>query len=57
MIAVDTRSLIANLGGEAGDDVEAADQALEDQQAVLPPVVLTELSSEPKLDPRVRRLI
>ncbi len=57
MIAVDTSSLVAFLRGETGRDVEAVDQALELQQAVLPPVVLTELISHPHLDRTVSRLI
>lgn len=55
MIAVDTSSLIAFFGGEEGSDVDALDQALKLSQAVLPPVVLTEILSDPKLDRRARR--
>lgn len=57
MIAVDTSSLVAFLSGDAGDDVESVDQVLELNQAVLPPVVLTELLSAPGLHRRVARLI
>ena len=57
MIAVDTSSLVAYLSGEAGDDVESVDQVLELNQAVLPPVVLTELLGSPGLHRRVARLI
>jgi len=57
VIAVDTSSLIAFLKGDAGDDVEAVDQALEQNQAVLPPVVLSEVLSDPCLDSRVQRLV
>lgn len=57
MVAVDTSTLIAFLRGEGGRDVEALDRALESSQAVLPPVVLVEILSDPKLDPRVSRLI
>ncbi len=57
MIAIDTSSLIAFLGGEEGHDVEALDRALEMSQAVLPPVVLTEILSAPGLPPRVARLV
>lgn len=49
MIAVDTSSLIAFLGGERGADVEAVEGSLERGDAVLPPVVLSELLSDPKL--------
>lgn len=57
MVAVDTSSLIAFLRGEEGPDVERVDQALEENQAVLPPVVLTEILSDPKLAREVRKLI
>jgi predicted nucleic acid-binding protein len=49
MIALDTSSLVAYLEGSAGRDVNAIDQALRDGQACLPPVVLTELLSDPRL--------
>ncbi len=49
MIAIDTSSFIAYLSGDKGDDVEAVDLALEQRQAVLLPVVLSELLSDPKL--------
>ena len=53
MIAVDTSSLVAYLGGEEGVDVELVDQAFEFGQAVLPPVVLTEVLSAPGLEARI----
>ncbi|MGH7334688.1 MAG: type II toxin-antitoxin system VapC family toxin [Candidatus Rokuibacteriota bacterium] len=56
MIALDTSSLIAYLTGEKGPDVEAAGVALEHHQAVLPPVVLSELLSDPELDGVVKKL-
>ena len=49
MIAADTSSLSAYLTGEKGDDVSAVEDALQARHLVLPPVVLTELLSEPKL--------
>lgn len=49
MIAVDTSSFIAYFADDTGDDVDAVDQALADQQVVLPPPVLSELLSTPKL--------
>ncbi len=49
MIAVDTSSLVAYLCGASGDDVEVVSTALDQRQAVLPPVVLTEMLSDPKL--------
>lgn len=57
MIALDTSSLIAFLGGAEGSDVEAVDEALAHNLAVLPPVVVTEILSAPGLDPEVARLI
>lgn len=49
MIAIDTSSLVAYLSGARGADVEATGLALEHRQAALPPVVLSELLSDPKL--------
>ena len=49
MIAVDTSSLRRFLAGEAGSDVEAVSLLLTHRQMVLPPVVLTEILSEPTL--------
>lgn len=57
MIAVDTSSLIAYLSGERGVDVEATALALEHRQAALPPVVLTEIVSDPALSPDVKALL
>lgn len=56
MIAIDTRSFIAYLSGAHGPDVEATGLALEHRQAALPPVVLSELLSDPKLPRAVRAL-
>ena len=49
MIAADTSTWVAFLGGDAGEDVKLLDRALEDRQVVMVPVVLTELLSDPKL--------
>ncbi|MGA2738129.1 MAG: PIN domain-containing protein [Bryobacteraceae bacterium] len=49
MIAVDTSSWIAFLQGDAGDDVELLDRALQDRQVLMAPAVLTELLSDPQL--------
>jgi predicted nucleic acid-binding protein len=57
MIAADSSSLIAYLSGAAGPDVDAVDRALGDEQLCLPPVVLTELLSDPKLPKPVRSLL
>jgi predicted nucleic acid-binding protein len=49
MIAVDTSTWVAFLEGDAGKDARILDKALEDQQVVMVPAVLTELLSDPKL--------
>jgi predicted nucleic acid-binding protein len=48
MIAADTSSLVAYLRGVGGKDVETLDIAAAAGELVLPPVVLTELLSDPK---------
>ena len=57
MVAVDTSSMVAFLEGGKGADVEVVQTALDQQQLVLPPVVLTELLSDPSLPPAVRSLL
>ncbi len=57
MIAIDTSSLVAYLRGEEGDDVESVDEAFGLRQAVLPPVVLTEILSIPGLDREISKLV
>ena len=47
MIAADTSSIVAFLQGDAGDDTDIIQSALDHQQLVLPPVVLTEIDLEP----------
>jgi predicted nucleic acid-binding protein len=49
LIAIDTSSWSAYLGGERGADVEKVEEALQRGDAVLPPVVLCELLSAPSL--------
>jgi predicted nucleic acid-binding protein len=49
--------MVAFLQGDDGDDVELVQAALDEQQLVLPPVVLSELLSEPSLAPKVRGLL
>jgi predicted nucleic acid-binding protein len=56
MIALDTSSLVAYLGGDDGDDIDAVEIALRSQQAVLPPVVLCELLSDPTLPASASRI-
>ncbi|HVA78209.1 MAG TPA: hypothetical protein VNF27_09950 [Candidatus Binataceae bacterium] len=47
MTALDTSSMIAFLSGERGANVNAVEAALALRQAVFPPVVVTELLSDP----------
>ena len=49
MIAVDTSTWIAFLQGDAGEDAELLDRALQDRQVLMVPVVLTEMMSNPDL--------
>ena len=57
MIALDTSSLVHYLAGSAGADVEAVDSALAQSQACLPPVVLSEILSDPRLPPDLAGLV
>lgn len=49
MIAADTSTWVAFLQGGRGQDADLLDRALRDRQVLMPPVVLTELLSDPKL--------
>jgi predicted nucleic acid-binding protein len=57
VIAVDTSSMIAFLQGDPGDDTDVIQSALDHQQLALPPVVLTELLSDPAISRPVRTLL
>ena len=57
MIALDTSSAIAFLSGERGRDVTAVEQALRFRQGVFPPVVVTELLSDPEVRADIAALI
>jgi predicted nucleic acid-binding protein len=59
VIAVDTSSWIAFFSDREspGDDTALVESALADHQACLPPIVLTELLSDPKLPRAVATLI
>lgn len=57
MIAADTSTWIAFLQGDPGEDTDLLDQALEHKQVLMSPVVLTELLSDPKLDPKVAKTL
>jgi predicted nucleic acid-binding protein len=49
LIAADTSTWIAFLEGDSGEDLQLLDKALEDQQVLMAPAVLTEMLSDPKL--------
>jgi predicted nucleic acid-binding protein len=57
VIALDTSSLIHYLAGSAGPDVDAVDAALAHSQACLPPVVLSEVLSDPRLPQEVEEAL
>ncbi|HJQ97928.1 MAG TPA: PIN domain-containing protein [Candidatus Polarisedimenticolaceae bacterium] len=57
MIAVDTSTLIAFFQDAPGPDVAALDRAIELGHLILPPLVVTEILSDPKLDRHVARLV
>lgn len=57
MIALDSSALIAFLAGATGRDTDLVDQLLADHQACLPPAVLTEMLSDPKLPKYVAELL
>jgi predicted nucleic acid-binding protein len=49
LIAADTSTWVAFFQGESGRDVQILDTALEDKQVLMPPAVIVELLSDPKL--------
>jgi predicted nucleic acid-binding protein len=51
VIAADTSTWVAYLQGLTGDDTRTLDRALDDRQVLMPPPVLSELLSDPKLAP------
>lgn len=57
MIAADSSSLIAWFRGDDGPDAILLDQALDRGLVVLPPVVVTEVLSDPALDEGTARLV
>jgi len=56
VIALDSSALIAYLSGVRDAMTDAVDVALGERQACLPPVVLTELTSDPRLSTEVASL-
>ena len=57
MIAVDTSTWIAFLEGDAGEDAELLDRALQDRQVLMVPVVLTEVLSDRMLPSEVSQTL
>jgi len=57
MIAVDTSSWLAFLQGDAGEDGELLDRALQDRQVLMAPAVLTEVLSDLKLSAEVSQTL
>jgi predicted nucleic acid-binding protein len=57
MLAVDSSTLIPYLAGEQGSDIDALDIALQAKQVALPPVVLCEMLSDPKVPGRVSKVL
>ena len=55
--ALDSSALIAYLQGESGGVPDAVEVVLAGHQACLPPVVLTEVTSDPKVGTRVLTLV
>jgi predicted nucleic acid-binding protein len=56
VIAIDTSSWSAYLANQSGSDVDKVEAALEHGHAVLPPVVLCELLSNPRLPAAAAKL-
>jgi predicted nucleic acid-binding protein len=57
MIAADTSTWIAFFSGAEGEDVERLDDALHDRLTMMPPAVLSELLSDPKLAADVEAML
>lgn len=57
MIAVDSCSFIAYMHDEGGADVQDVEYALQQKMAVFPPVVLTELLSDPELSESFKKIL
>lgn len=57
MIAVDTSSFIAYLGGDAGNDVDKVRIAIQEDRLVFPPVVVAELYSARNITLEIKLVI
>lgn len=57
MIAVDTSSMIAFLRGDEGTDVARVAEALSKTEVCLPPLVVSELLSHPRINREIRDIV
>jgi predicted nucleic acid-binding protein len=57
VIAADTSTWVAFLGGEPGEDVQTLGRGLTDRHVVMIPVVLTELLSDPEISSTAASLL
>ena len=57
MIAVDTSTMIAFFEGGEGEDIELLKQCIESEAIVLPPLVLSEIVSDPELPSKVLNVL
>jgi predicted nucleic acid-binding protein len=57
MIAVDSSTIIAFLQNDVGPDVQLFDANLSAGEVAIPPVVLSEVLSDPQLPPRLSNLV
>jgi predicted nucleic acid-binding protein len=57
MLAVDTSSLVEFLKGSKGTDIELIERALDEKNLILPPIVLSEVLSDPKLSASIKKTL
>lgn len=57
MLAVDTSSLVEFLKGSKGTDIELIERALDEKNLILPPIVLSEILSDPKLSATIKKTL
>jgi len=57
MFAIDTSSLVEFLKGSKGGDIEIIEDALDKHILILPPIVLSEVLSDPKLSSEIKKIL
>lgn len=57
MIAVDTSSLVEFLKDNTGQDILLIEHALDEKNLILPPIVLSEILSDPKLSAEIKKTL